>query len=49
MNFVIRRYGYPALVALSPAKLKYAALRSAYEYNAVKAFVDHVRQVCVLL
>lgn len=39
------RYGYPALVALSPSKLKFAALRSAYELDAVKTFVNHVRQV----
>ena len=32
-------------MALSPSKLKYAALRSAYELDAVKTFVNHVRQV----
>ena len=42
------RYGFPALVAVNPAKLKYAALRSAFEYGSVRSFVDRVRSVCLL-
>ena len=40
-----RRYGYPALVAFSPSKLKFATLKSAFQLDSVKSFVDHVRQV----
>ena len=36
-------YGYPALVALNPAKAKYATLRSAFEEAAVASFMERVR------
>lgn len=36
-------YGYPAFVAVNPAKGKFATLRSAFQEASVKEFMDRVR------
>ncbi|WPT13493.1 Protein disulfide-isomerase like 2-2 [Picochlorum sp. SENEW3] len=37
-------YGYPAFVALNPTKEKYASLKSGFEKEHVKEFMDNVRR-----
>lgn len=37
-------YGYPAFVALNPSKEKYASLKSGFEKEHVKEFMDNVRR-----
>ena len=44
-NFGVGGYGYPALIALNPAKGKFASLRSAFEDAHVNEFLDNVRVV----
>ena len=39
-----RGYGYPAFVALNPTKEKYASLKSGFEKEHVKEFMDNVRR-----
>ena len=43
---MLRRYGYPALVALDPEAHKLATLRSAVEAEPIKNFAALVRLVC---
>jgi protein disulfide-isomerase A6 len=43
-NFEVGGYGYPAFIALNPAKGKYATLRSGFETAHVKEFLDSVRR-----
>lgn len=38
-----RGYGYPALVAVNPAKGKFSSLRSAFEAANVLEFINSVR------
>lgn len=42
-NMDIGGFGFPAFVALSPSKGKYATLKGAFEADALKEFMDSVR------
>lgn len=37
-------YGYPAFIALNPSKEKFASLKSGFEKEHVKEFMDNVRR-----
>ncbi len=39
-----RRYGYPALIALTPDTAKFATLRSAFEPQPLAEFIESLRQ-----
>jgi hypothetical protein len=39
-----RRYGYPALIALTPDTVKFATLRSAFEPQPLAEFIESLRQ-----
>lgn len=43
-NVGVGGYGYPAFVALNPAKLKYSTLKSGFSESHVKEFLDSVRK-----
>lgn len=40
----LHRYGYPALVALTPEDAKFAPLRSAFQPAQLADFVEDLRQ-----
>ena len=41
---MLHRYGYPALVALTPETAKFALLRSAFQPAQLADFVEDLRQ-----
>ncbi|KAK9811676.1 hypothetical protein WJX72_008165 [[Myrmecia] bisecta] len=41
-NLEVGGYGYPALIALSPNKMVYASLRSAFETGHIKEFINNL-------
>ena len=44
-NFGVGGYGYPALIALAPAKARYANLRAGFSEGAVRSFMESTRLV----
>ena len=44
MCVMAHRYGYPALVALTPETAKFAPLRSAFQPAQLADFVEDLRQ-----